>query len=169
MVKFNIIFIGENMQINVERKNKKYASLLKEIYNGKSSDLSTFLLFKYEYIYFFKVDNSFSTNMNKLANDSLLHVEIIGKLITLLGDNPKLEVNNHINQFFVNDIRLLLEINIRLTKEKIILYSNCLNKINDIYIKEILEKFIIEERKNLKILEILQLKNKVKNNNLDLN
>lgn len=157
------------MQINVERKNKKYAFLLKEIYNGKYSDLSTFLLFKYEYINYFKCDNSFSINMNKLANDSLLHFEIIGKLISLLGDDPKPVINDYINQFFRCDIRLLLEINIRLTKEKIILYTNCLNKINDAYIKEILEKFIIEERKNLKILEILQLKNKVKNNNLDSN
>lgn len=157
------------MQINVERKNKKYASLLKEVYNGKFSDLTTFILFKYQYFYFFRIDNSFSNNMNKLSNDSLLHLEIIGKIITLLGDDPKPVINDYINQFFRCDIRLLLEINIRLTKEKIILYTNCLNKINDAYIKEILEKFIIEERKNLKILEILQLKNKVKNNNLDSN
>lgn len=150
------------MEIKVERKNKKYAEYLKECFNEKYSDLSTFLLFKYEYLYFYKTDSSFSLNMNKLSNDSLLHLEILGKIISLLGEKPDLVVNDVVKKTFFNDKSTLLELNIRLTKEKIILYTKNLNRIEDIYIKEILEKFIIEERKNLKILEILQLKNKIK-------
>ena len=149
------------MEIKVVGKNKKYSSYLKECLNGDYSDLSAFLLFKYEYILYNRVDNSFALNMNKLANDCLSHLEIIGKLVTLLGDKPDLNLNNSINQLFVTDKSMLIELNIRMTKEKIILYTNNLNRIDDNYIKEILRKFIIEERKNLQILEILQLKNKV--------
>lgn len=149
------------MEIRVEGKNKKYASYLRECFSGKFSALSTFLLFKYEYIFFNKNDNSFSLNMNKIANDSLLHFEIFGKIISLLGDDPNIEVNSSINRVFITDKTTLLELNIRILKEKIVLYTKTLNKIDDIYIKEILKKFIIEERKNLNILEILQLKNKV--------
>lgn len=149
------------MEIKVEGKNKKYANYLKESYNGQYSDLSTFLLFKFEYIFFEKTNSSFSLNMNKISNDSLSHFEIIGKIITLLGEKPELTVDNNINKIFVDNLNKLIELNIRYTKEKIILYTKNLNRIDDIYIKEILKKFIVDERKNLKILEILQLKNKV--------
>ena len=149
------------MEIKVEGKNKKYANYLKESYNGQYSDLSTFLLFKFEYIFFEKTNSSFSLNMNKISNDSLSHFEIIGKIITVLGEKPELTVDNNINKIFVDNLNKLIELNIRYTKEKIILYTKNLNRIDDIYIKEILKKFIVDERKNLKILEILQLKNKV--------
>ena len=149
------------MEIKVEGKNKKYAKYLRECYSGKYSDLTTFLLFKYEYIYFNKDDSSFSLNMNKLSSDSLSHLEIFGKLISLLGDKPDMIVNNEISKIYLEDKGILLEINIRLTKQKIILYTENLNRIDDSYIKEILKNFIVEERKNLKILEILQLKNKI--------
>lgn len=150
------------MEIKIEGKSKKYANYLKECYSGKYSDLTTFLLFKYEYIYFSKIDNSFSLNMNKLSNDSLSHLEIIGKLISLLGETPNLITHDVVDNIFLCDKITLLEINIRLTKEKIILYTKNMERIEDIYIKDILKKFIIEERKNLKILEIIQLKNKIK-------
>lgn len=149
------------MEIKVEEKNKKYANYLKECYCGRDSDLTTFLLFKYEYIFFNNIDSLFALNMNKLANDSLLHLEIFGKLISMLGEKPDLDVNKNINQIFLTDKTILLELSIRLTKQKIILYTENLNKIEDKYIKEILTKFIIEERKNLKILEMIQLKNKI--------
>lgn len=149
------------MEIKVTEKNKKYANLLKEVYTGKNSDLTTFLLYKYEYIYFNKNDSLFASNMNKLSSDSLTHLEVLGKIILLLGEKPDLICQNKIDNLFLNDKKILLEINIRLTKEKIILYTKLLNEIEDIYIKDILSNFIIEERKNLKILEILQLKEKI--------
>ena len=39
------------MEIKVEGKSKKYAELLKDNYSGKFSDLSSFLLYKYEYAF----------------------------------------------------------------------------------------------------------------------
>jgi predicted RNA-binding protein with RPS1 domain len=149
------------MEIKVEGKSKKYANSLKECYCGKDSDLTSFLLFKYEYIYFNKDDKNFSLNMNKLSNDSLIHLEVFGKLISLLGEKPELVPIKNIEKFFLSDKNVLLEVNIRLIKQKIILYTEKINEINDHFIKDILENFLIEERKNLKILEILQLKNKI--------
>ena len=149
------------MEIKVEGKSKKYANYLKECYSEKYSDLTTFLLFEYEYILFSKTDTSFSLNMNKLSSDSLSHLDILGKIISLLGEKPCLIPSNFINEMFETDKTLLLELNIRLIKEKIILYTKNLDRINDSYIKEVLTKFIVEERKNLRILEILQLKNKI--------
>ena len=136
------------MEIKVQGKNKKYNELLLLNYCGKFSDLTTFLLFKYEYYLFYKTDTYFSSNMNKLASDSLTHLDIFGKLILLLGGKP-----DH-NTFKINE--LFYETN----KEKIILYTNHLNQIEDQYIKEILTNFIIEERKNLEIVELLQIKYK---------
>ena len=63
------------MEIKVEEKNRKYGNYLKEILCGKDSDLVTFLLFKYEYMYFNKSDNLFASNMNKLSNDRLYELK----------------------------------------------------------------------------------------------
>ena len=44
------------MEIKVQGKNKKYSELLKLSYCGKFSDLTTFLLFRYESYLFHKTD-----------------------------------------------------------------------------------------------------------------
>ena len=152
------------MEIKVEGKNKKYAELLKEEYISKFGDLTSFLLYRYEKHLFNETDSYFSSNMKKLSNDSFAHIEILGRLITMLGGIP-----DHINFktydiFYLTDKEKLIEVNIRLTKEKIILYTKHLNEIEDHYIKEILTNFIVEERKNLEILEIIQLKYKRERN-----
>lgn len=148
------------MEIKVESKNKNYAEILKNNYCGINSDLNMFLLYKYQYCLFNYGDNYLSSNINKFAGDSLTHFEILGRLISMLGDKPNYE-NLLINDFYyVTDKEQAIEVDIRLTKEKIISYTNSLNSIKDDYIKEILTSFIIEERKNLEILEILQLKYK---------
>ncbi|MBR3117449.1 MAG: hypothetical protein IKF36_06240 [Bacilli bacterium] len=148
------------MEIKVQGKNKKYNELLLLNYCGKFSDLTTFLLFKYEYYLFYKTDTYFSSNMNKLASDSLTHLDIFGKLILLLGGKPDHNTFKINELFYETNKEKLIEINIRVIKEKIILYTNHLNQIEDQYIKEILTNFIIEERKNLEIVELLQIKYK---------
>lgn len=153
------------MEIKVEGKSKKYADLLKQDYASKFSDLTSFLLYKYENYLFSETDTYFSSNMNKLSNDSLAHFEIFGRLISMLGSMPDHKGYIAEDIFYETDKEKLLEINIRLTKEKIISYTKHLNEIDDAYIKEILTNFIVEERKNLEILEMLQLKYKRNRNN----
>lgn len=150
------------MDIKVEGKNKKYAELIKKNYCSKFSDLTSFLLYKYENYLFSETDTYFSNNINKLSNDSLAHLEIFGRIITMLGDIPNFNDYKIDEIFFLEDKEKLIEVNIRLTKEKIILYTKNLNEIDDQYIKKILTNFIVEERKNLEILELLQLRYKKK-------
>ena len=148
------------LEIKVQNKNKKYAELLKENYSGKFSDLVTFLFFKYQNYLFSNVDNFFSNNMGKISNDSLSHLEIFGRIISLLGDTPDFNNFEYNKVYYINEKEKLIEIDIRIIKEKIIKYTKNMNLINDEYIKEILKNFIIEERKNLEILEMIQLKYK---------
>jgi rubrerythrin len=152
------------MEIKVEGKNKKYASLLMQNYSSEFSDLSSFLLYKYETYLFSETDNYFSSNMNKLSNDSLTHFEIFGRLISMLGGCPDQKDFKIKELFYETDKEKLIEINIRLTKEKIISYTKNLNEIDDKYIKDVLTNFIVEERKDLEILELLQLKYKKERN-----
>lgn len=148
------------MEIKVQNKNKRYGELLKEAMCGKFSDLSCFLLYKYESYLFSQSDTYFSNNMSKFASDSLDHINIFGKVITLLGVKPDFLNMELDEKFYLDNKEQLIEINIRLLKEKIIKYTKSLNEIEDDYIKEILSSFIIEERKNLEILELMQLKYK---------
>ena len=48
------------MEIKVESKSKKNADIIKENYCGKYSDLLSFLLYKYQYIYFLNEDSYFA-------------------------------------------------------------------------------------------------------------
>lgn len=152
------------MDIKVEGKNKKYAELLKKDYESKFSDLTSFLLYKYETYKYSEIDTYFSSNMNKLANDSLSHFEIFGRLISLLGGKPDHIDFKTYDIFYEDSKEKLIEINIRITKEKVIMYTKHLDEIDDKYIKEVLTNFIVEERKNLKILEMIQLKYKRERN-----
>ena len=148
------------MEIKVEGKNKKNSDIVKDIYCGKFSDLTTFLFFKYSSYLYKNSDSYFSNNMSKISNDSLIHMDIFGRLITMLGGIPNF--NEYVNDeiYYVLEKDKLIEVSIRLVKEKIIKYTNALNIIKDRYIEEILKDFIIEERRNLEIIELLQLKYK---------
>lgn len=152
------------MDIIIEGKNKKYAELLKRCYISKFGDLTSFLLYKFESSLYSETDTYFSNNINKLSNDSLSHIEILGRLITLLGGVPDHIDFKTYDIFYIKDKYKLIDINIRLTKEKIILYTKCLNEIDDNNIKKILTNFIVEERKNLEILEIIRSKYKKERN-----
>lgn len=148
------------MEIKVEEKNKKYAEILKKNYVSRFGDLTSFLLYKYEVYKFNEIDHYFSSNMNKFSKDSLTHFGIIGRLISMLGGNPNHNGFSIQEIFYEEDKEKLLEVNIRLTKEKIIMYTNNMNEIEDKYINEILKNFIVEERKNLEILEMMQYRYK---------
>lgn len=148
------------MEIKVEEKNKKYAEILKKNYVSRFGDLTSFLLYKYETYKFNELDHYFSSNMNKFSKDSLTHFGIIGRLISMLGGNPNHDGFSIQEIFYEEDKEKLLEVNIRLTKEKIIMYTNNMNEIEDKYINEILKNFIVEERKNLEILEMMQYRYK---------
>lgn len=148
------------MEIKVEEKNKKYAEILKKNYVSRFGDLTSFLLYKYETYKFNEIDHYFSSNMNKFSKDSLTHFGIIGRLISMLGGNPNHNGFSIQEIFYEEDKEKLLEVNIRLTKEKIIMYTNNINEIEDKYINEILKNFIVEERKNLEILEMMQYRYK---------
>lgn len=148
------------MEIKVEEKNKKYAEILKKNYVSRFGDLTSFLLYKYETYKFNEIDHYFSSNMNKFSKDSLTHFGIIGRLISMLGGNPNHDGFSIQEIFYEEDKEKLLEVNIRLTKEKIIMYTNNMNEIEDKYINEILKNFIVEERKNLEILEMMQYRYK---------
>lgn len=148
------------MEIKVEEKNKKYAEILKKNYVSRFGDLTSFLLYKYETYKFNEIDHYFSSNMNKFSKDSLTHFGIIGRLISMLGGNPNHDGFSIQEIFYEEDKEKLLEVNIRLTKEKIIMYTNNMNEIEDKYINEILKNFIVEERKNLEILEMMRYRYK---------
>lgn len=148
------------MQIKVEGKNTNYSKILKDNYCGKNSDLFTFLFFKCYSSFYFRSDNYLSINFNKLAGDSLDHINILGQYITLLGDLPSYELLSTNELLYVDDKEKVLELAVRLLKDKIISYTNSMNLIGDDNIKEMLSNFIVEERKNLEIIEILQLKYK---------
>lgn len=148
------------MELKVTEKNKKYVDILKNEIEGEDGELQVFYLFKYQSLNKYLVDTNIYNNLEKLSTEALNHYEELGKILQLLGGNIELKniiFNDYLNE---NNIEKIFEIDIRKLKQRIISYTNSFSKIEDKYIKEVLQKYIIDYRNSLKILEMLQLKYK---------
>ena len=148
------------MELKVTEKNKKYADILKKEIEGEDGELQIFYLFKYQSLNKYLIDTNIYNNLEKLSTEALNHYEDLGKILQLLGGNIELKniiFDDYLNE---NNIEKIFEIDIRKLKQRIISYTNSFSKIEDKYIKEVLQKYIIDYRNSLKILEMLQLKYK---------
>ena len=148
------------MELKVTEKNKKYADVLKKEIEGEDGELQIFYLFKYQSLNKYLIDTNIYNNLEKLSTEALNHYEELGKILQLLGGNIELKniiFDDYLNE---NNIEKIFEIDIRKLKQRIISYTNSFSKIEDKYIKEVLQKYIIDYRNSLKILEMLQLKYK---------
>lgn len=148
------------MELKVTEKNKKYADILKNEIEGEDGELQIFYLFKYQSLNKYLIDTNIYNNLEKLSTEALNHYEELGKILQLLGGNIELKniiFDDYLNE---NNIEKIFEIDIRKLKQRIISYTNSFSKIEDKYIKEVLQKYIIDYRNSLKILEMLQLKYK---------
>lgn len=148
------------MELKVTEKNKKYADILKKEIEGEDGELQIFYLFKYQSLNKYLIDTNIYNNLEKLSTEALNHYEELGKILQLLGGNIELKniiFDDYLNE---NNIEKIFEIDIRKLKQRIISYTNSFSKIEDKYIKEVLQKYIIDYRNSLKILEMLQLKYK---------
>ena len=140
------------MELKVTEKNKKYADILKKEIEGEDGELQIFYLFKYQSLNKYLIDTNIYNNLEKLSTEALNHYEELGKILQLLGGNIELKniiFDDYLNE---NNIEKIFEIDIRKLKQRIISYTNSFSKIEDKYIKEVLQKYIIDYRNSLKIL-----------------
>lgn len=151
-------------EIKVESKNLYYAEILLRDYAGKNSELTAITQYLY---HSFDNDNNYSKIADILEKISIVemkHLDVLSKLIIELGGKPVYFTNEFgcWNSSFVEygytlENQLRKDLNDELTA--INNYRKHQEIIEDINIKQILEKIISDEEVHVKILTDL-LKNK---------
>ncbi len=152
-------------EIRVEEKNSYYADLLSQDYAGQTSETTAVLLYSYQHFDKFEENKEFAKLIEEIAIVEMRHLEILGKLIKLLGKEPVYKTcessrgncimwnANNIN--YDTNLREMLKINIKAEETAIKTYKHHRKIIDDKYIKEMLSRIILDEENHLKIFNEL--------------
>lgn len=148
-------------EIRVHCKNHHYAKLILKDYAGIISELSAVTQYIYHSIYLSKEYPYISKVLKKISIVEMHHLDILGELIMELGISPKYGVikknkftywsSKYIN--YENTLKSMIYADITSEKDAIINYNKHLSQIDDTYIKEIIERIIIDEECHLKIFQ----------------
>lgn len=150
-------------EIRVEGENKNYAKMLSIAYAGADGELSTILNYIYSHIITEgKNPYSLCDVLECIAVVEMRHFKTLGKLIFLLGDDPKFysamgrrSFFNTGNLAYAGDISQILKNAIAGEKKTADLYRELSKVISDTYIRQILERIILDEEHHIKIFSEL--------------
>ena len=149
------VFIGDRMEykvnkpypeIRVEQPNLEYAKLLLEDYAGTISEDPAVHLYLYQHLV------------------EMQHLEILGKLIKLLGLDPAFVsfkddrlvawTANYVN--YTTDLETMIDVDIMSETKAIQKYREHVQMLDDVYIKQILLRIIEDEEIHLDIFKKLK-------------
>lgn len=152
-------------KVMVENKNIYYAHLLLEDYSGENGELTAITQYIYQNFNIFKEYPYLAHILSKIARTEMMHLELLGKTIKLLGLEPKFITNNkylkkynYWNSSYINyenNIINILQANILSEKIAIKNYRNHISLIKDKYIRNLLYRIIEDENKHLNCFKIL--------------
>ena len=152
-------------EVRVEEKNPYYADLLSEDYAGRSSETTATLLYSYQHFNTFDSNEEFSKIIEKIAIVEMKHLEMLGKTIKLLGKEPIYKTCeasrgdcvmwSASNIDYSTRLKEMLEVDIREESKAIKIYESHKKKIKDKYIKNMLDRIILDEKRHLEIFKSL--------------
>lgn len=152
-------------EVRVEEKNPYYADLLSEDYAGRSSETTATLLYSYQHFNTFDSNEEFSKIIEKIAIVEMKHLEMLGKTIKLLGKEPIYKTCeasrgdcvmwSASNIDYSTRLKEMLEVDIREESKAIKIYESHKKLIKDKYIKNMLDRIILDEKRHLEIFKSL--------------
>ena len=155
-------------EVRVEEKNPYYADLLSQDYAGSVSETTAVMQYSYQHFDKFKENKGFAEIIAEIAEVEMKHLELLGETIKLLGKEPVYKTCESErggcvfwtaeNVFYKTDLKDMLNADINSEKNAIKNYEHHKMLINDKYIKEMLSRIILDEKRHVQIFEML-LKN----------
>lgn len=144
-------------KVEIEKKNAYYANILSHVYASNESELSAIL--QYSYQTFIIKDEQIAKVIEGIAEVEMHHLNILGKLIHLLGKSPVFADSSYCKEIYWNsdfiyydtDLPTMMDINIESEKNNIRSYQMLLHVIEDSHIKEILNRILEDEYLHLEI------------------
>ncbi|NMM63111.1 rubrerythrin [Clostridium sp. P21] len=148
-------------EAKVEGENVFYANLLLEDYAGMVSELTAINLYIYQHVTSEGKYEDFAELIGGIAMAEMKHLELLGETIKLLGVKPvyinstcpfgKLWTARYVN--FTIVIKAMIAEAIRSEKKAINQYKHHIILIKDKFIKELINRIIMDEEIHLKLLE----------------
>ena len=152
-------------EVRVEEKNPYYADLLSEDYAGRTSETTATLLYSYQHFNTFDSNEEFSKIIEDVAIVEMKHLEMLGKTIKLLGREPIYKTCeasrgdcvmwSASNIDYSTRLKEMLEVDIREETNAIRIYESHKRLIKDKYIKNMLDRIILDEKRHLEIFKSL--------------
>ena len=152
-------------KVKVEEKNPYYADLLSEDYAGRTSETTATLLYSYQHFNTFDSNEEFSKIIEEIAIVEMKHLEMLGKTIKLLGREPIYKTCeasrgdcvmwSASNIDYSTRLKEMLEVDIREESKAIKIYESHKKLIKDKYIKNMLDRIILDEKRHLEIFKSL--------------
>ena len=152
-------------EVKVKEKNTYYADLLSQDYAGVVSESTAVMQYSYQHFDKSKENKEFAEIIAEIAEVEMKHLELLGETIKLLGKEPVYKTCealrgdcimwNSSNIVYDNDIKDMLKTNIKSEKMAIRNYEHHKSLIDDKYIKEMLSRIILDEKRHVEIFETL--------------
>ncbi|MCX8075362.1 MAG: ferritin-like domain-containing protein [Clostridia bacterium] len=150
-------------EIQVEGKNKYYAELLMDDYSGFASELTATNQYIYHNFVIKNCDAEIAEMLERVAIVEMMHMEMLSKLIILLGGNPIFRCPNFSNKklkcwnssfvYYGNNICDQLKADLKSEFDAIELYKKHIEIINDVYVQRVLERIILDEQLHVELFK----------------
>ncbi len=143
--------------IKVQAKNLEYASLLMNDYAGFISEFTSLSQYFYHYLVNETVDFEIANMLKNISLVETLHLDILGKLIKMLGGDPKYyaEENYWTAEYITYGDNILkqLEADLQNELDAIANYRKTISQIQDPYIVSVLQRIILDEEVHVRLFE----------------
>ena len=140
--------------------NKRYCNLIYDSLGGEKGELTAITQYSYQFISL-KSEEAISSILKEIAIEEMKHLEILGNIIINLGENPiyvsskgKTWTADNVTHNCEN-LKEIIYLNIKEEEEAILGYRNILRYTNNMYLRRIYERIILEETAHLEIFKTI--------------
>lgn len=140
--------------IRVQAQNKDYADLLMDDLAGPKGEFTATSMYLYQHSVAAENTGDYSVTILRIAIAELHHMDILGATIRALGGNPVFQSSTRLNArywnakevFYSSDLCKSLRAALDGETNAIETYGRHIQMIGDPYVKNILERIVVDER-----------------------
>lgn len=147
-------------EIPMLNSNKRYCNLIYDSFGGEKGELTAITQYSYQSIAL-KKEKIISDILKEISIEEMKHLEILGNIIVNLGEKPiyigtkeKIWTADNVTYNYGN-LKEIIHLNIKAEEEAILGYRNILRYTNNIYLRRIYERIILDETTHLEIFKTI--------------
>lgn len=147
-------------EVKVQSKNPKYIDLILLNYASSVSEFNSIAQYSYQQIILSCKNKEIYQTLNGISIVEMHHLELLGKIILMLGGDPIYCINNKKKNYWssklidynASSIKDILTIDINHEKAAIKQYKETITKIDDSCINDILKRIVLDEEFHIQLL-----------------